>query len=112
MLLVSLTFPYVLSVCCIYHKPKRFDESSSEDNSSGSDSDSSCDHSHPHSHGRKKRRHSPSPDSNPAPNGENARSREGGESVVHELHSDPDESNMYEKVPRRKKGKGVIRNEA
>ncbi|KAL0953195.1 hypothetical protein HGRIS_004450 [Hohenbuehelia grisea] len=32
------------SVCCIYHKPKAFDESSDED-SSDSDSDSCCDHS-------------------------------------------------------------------
>ena len=35
-------------VCCIYHKPKRFDESSGED-SSDSDSDSNCGReSHPH----------------------------------------------------------------
>ncbi|KAK7682492.1 hypothetical protein QCA50_014292 [Cerrena zonata] len=97
-------------ICCIYHKPKRFDESSSSDNSS--DSDSSCDHSHPHSHGRKKRRHAAKPDSDSSPNNDATRSREGGGSVVHELHSDPDESNMYEKVPRQKKGKGVVRNEA
>ena len=43
------------TVCCIYHRPKRFDESSDEDSSdSGSESDSSCNHDHaPHSHPRR-----------------------------------------------------------
>ena len=40
----------LMTVCCIYHKPKAFDESSSE---SGSDSDSSCS-SHSHSHSPKR----------------------------------------------------------
>lgn len=114
-LFLFITFGYLLHflhlVCCIYHKPKRFDESSSSDNSSGSDSDSSCDHSHPHSHGRRKRRHVPKPDSDSNLNGESTRNGDAGESVVHELNSDPDEPNMYEKVPRKKKGKGVIRSE-
>ncbi|KAE9397683.1 hypothetical protein BT96DRAFT_883776 [Gymnopus androsaceus JB14] len=39
-------------ICCIYHKPKAFDESSDEDDSD-TESESSCDHnhaSHRHSH--------------------------------------------------------------
>jgi len=36
-------------ICCIYHKPKRFDESSDSDSSSSDDgSDSECDHEHHH----------------------------------------------------------------
>ncbi|TFK99356.1 phosphatase inhibitor-domain-containing protein [Pterulicium gracile] len=34
-------------ICCIYHKPKRFDESSDED-STDTDSDSDCGHAHHH----------------------------------------------------------------
>ncbi|CAL1717245.1 unnamed protein product [Somion occarium] len=92
-------------ICCVYHRPKRFDESSSSDESSGSDSDSSCDRA-PHSHEPRKRHRHPKPDTNANPDGGNTQSREGGESVVHELHSDSDEPNMYEKIPKRPKGKG------
>ena len=48
-----------LSVCCIYHKPRPFDESSSEESSDSSDEDgcgdgedSGCRHGHGHGHGR------------------------------------------------------------
>ena len=82
------------SVCCIYHKPKRFDESSDED-SSDSDSESDCGHGHEHrrthSHGR----------GGPGPTAERSH-REGG--VIHELESDP-EPNAYEVAPASKKGK-------
>ncbi|KAL4264643.1 Type 1 phosphatases regulator [Pleurotus pulmonarius] len=50
-------------ICCIYHKPRNFDESSSEEDSSDSGSDSDCDghgHSHPHSHRRDLDRAQPS----------------------------------------------------
>ena len=81
------------SVCCIYHKPKRFDESSDED-SSDSDSESSCDHGHEHhvhSHGRGRP-------------GEGAERTHGdGGAIVHELEEP--EPNAYEVAPGSKKGK-------
>ncbi|KAI0080935.1 hypothetical protein K474DRAFT_1657096, partial [Panus rudis PR-1116 ss-1] len=104
-----------LPVCCIYHRPKRFDESSSSDESSD-ESDSSCDgHDHSHASGsRRRHRHAHRPESpnnnGNADGGANLRSREGGETVVHEVESDSDERNAYERPPRRKKGKGVARN--
>lgn len=48
-------------VCCIYHKPRAFDESSGESSGSDSDSDSDgrsrkCDdHEHSHGHARSRR---------------------------------------------------------
>ncbi|KDQ52765.1 hypothetical protein JAAARDRAFT_61770 [Jaapia argillacea MUCL 33604] len=98
-------------ICCIYHKPRRFDESSSDESSSDSDSDSSCDrpHSHRnHNHDRPRRR--PSPDRDPG-RGDNAGSggmRDGGSgggAVVNELPEEP-EANAYERIPKgSKKGK-------
>lgn len=76
-------------VCCIYHKPKRFDESSDED-SSDSESDSDCGHEH---HARR-----------PGNSRDGAQwSRGGDDSVVHTL--DHDEPNAYEVGPGSKKGK-------
>ncbi|KAI0789958.1 phosphatase inhibitor-domain-containing protein [Abortiporus biennis] len=98
-------------ICCIYHKPKRFDESSSEESSSDSDSDSSCGgHDHQHNRRRVHRHHHRPHDSNS--NGDsgssNMRNRDGGDSTVHELDKEPDEPNVYEKVPKGKgKGKHV-----
>jgi protein phosphatase 1 regulatory subunit 11 len=63
-------------VCCIYHRPRPFDESSDEDSSSGSDSDSACENGD-HCHRRTRRPH------------------KGGE----------DEPNAYEKMPSPQKGK-------
>ncbi|CAE7079855.1 unnamed protein product [Rhizoctonia solani] len=51
-------------ICCIYHKPKRFDESSSE--SSGDESDSSCGSSDSRKHVHK--RPNKGGESNPGPN--------------------------------------------
>ncbi|KDN50716.1 hypothetical protein RSAG8_01214, partial [Rhizoctonia solani AG-8 WAC10335] len=51
-------------ICCIYHKPKRFDESSSE--SSGDESDSSCRSNDNHKHAHKRPDNSGDP--NPGPN--------------------------------------------
>lgn len=102
-------------VCCVYHKPRKFDESSSDD-SSDSDSDASCG-GHGHSHGgarraRPRRRpHHHHHNGDGAEGGEATRSREtGGKTVVHELPSDEEEVNRYEKGPgKSKKGKGTVR---
>ncbi|KAI0696941.1 phosphatase inhibitor-domain-containing protein [Cytidiella melzeri] len=89
-------------ICCIYHKPKRFDESSSEESSSDSDSDSDCEHNHPRRHNARE---------NPESRGEgsNTRSRDSA-GVVHELHDPANEVNRYERAPRRKGKKPVARN--
>jgi len=82
-------------ICCIYHKPKRFDESSDED-SSDSDSESDCSHGHDHSRAHAQRSA-----------GERVeRSRSGSEirEVVHKLE-DESEPNAYEVGPGSKKGK-------
>ncbi|KAJ3484490.1 hypothetical protein NLI96_g5609 [Meripilus lineatus] len=93
-------------VCCIYHKPRRFDESSSEE-SSDSDSDSSCGHDH-HTPNRRRARRNHEPSENGE--GGSTRSRDPGDSTVHELEDGSGERNMYERVPRGKpKGKGVAR---
>ncbi|OCH89686.1 hypothetical protein OBBRIDRAFT_778155 [Obba rivulosa] len=98
-------------ICCIYHKPRRFDESSSEE-SSDAESDSECDHAHspnhPHSHSHHRRRAGPS---HPDTHGDDTRTDNGQGGVVHELHDDSDDVNVYERVPGRKskKGKAVSR---
>lgn len=98
-------------VCCIYHKPKNFDESSDED-SSDSDSDSSADsgrarpssnsrHNHTHHN-----HHHPHREGGPS---EGQQTREGGGGVVHELKDPEDDRNAYEVMPGRpRKGKGRI----
>ncbi|KAJ7176603.1 phosphatase inhibitor-domain-containing protein [Mycena filopes] len=95
-------------ICCIYHKPKNFDESSDEDSSSDSDSDSSDDgrararrghgpdhhdhHHHPHTHPH------PHPDAGAA-------QRDPQTAAVTELE-EASQPNAYEMVPSGKKGKG------
>jgi len=76
-------------ICCIYHRPRRFDESSSSE--SESDSDSSCGHSHHHPHA------GPSSSSDRPQSERDAAAAE----VVRE-HERPadDEPNAYEKQPR------------
>ncbi|TFY61084.1 hypothetical protein EVG20_g7191 [Dentipellis fragilis] len=77
-------------ICCIYHKPKNFDESSDED-SSDSDSDSSCDGQQPHTHRRRRHRHGD------------------GDGPVNGLKHDEDERNAYETAPPPKpKEKGSV----
>ncbi|KAJ6620003.1 phosphatase inhibitor-domain-containing protein [Mycena sp. CBHHK59/15] len=92
-------------ICCIYHKPKNFDESSDED-SSDSDSDSDYDdgrarrsngQNHNHSH------HHPHPHPDPPAGG--AAQQPGGGGSVTELELRP-ELNAYELAPAGKKGKG------
>ncbi|KAI9000468.1 phosphatase inhibitor-domain-containing protein, partial [Trametes punicea] len=83
-------------ICCIYHKPRRFDESSSDESS---DSDSSCDdrkprrcHGHDHDHGEH---------ADGSANGMATRDGQGS-GVIHEVESDSDDANAYERMPRRK----------
>ncbi|KIP04280.1 hypothetical protein PHLGIDRAFT_129619 [Phlebiopsis gigantea 11061_1 CR5-6] len=94
-------------ICCIYHKPKRFDESSSEESSdSDSDSDSSCNHGHSHSHSR---RHANNPprDGSDSQSGQTASTRDGASSTaVHEMEDVEREPNAYERVPGKKQKKG------
>jgi protein phosphatase 1 regulatory subunit 11 len=93
------------TVCCIYHKPKDFDESSSEDDSSDEDSDSSLDdgrarprprsgsnHNHNHHH------------PHPHPDGAAAAQRN-PQTQIAQLE-EAAEPNAYEMVPSGKKGKG------
>ncbi|TFK83737.1 hypothetical protein K466DRAFT_471706, partial [Polyporus arcularius HHB13444] len=85
-------------ICCIYHRPKQFGESSSSDESSESDSDAHSDD------GRARRRCDHGHDHDGNDHGDNAtasRDPQGG-SVVHELDSDSDDVNAYERMPRRK----------
>jgi len=83
-------------VCCIYHKPRRFDESSEEE-SSGSDSDSDCQNSscprqrrtrHPEGDG-----HSDGRATRDAPN----------KGVIHEVEEAGSSGNAYERAPKTKR---------
>ena len=85
-------------VCCIYHKARKFGESSSEESSSDSDSDSECDHAH------RQHRHHRSANGN----GGAEKERNGEGAQVEELESD-DEPNAYERPPGWKRGKGKSR---
>ncbi|KAF8072254.1 phosphatase inhibitor-domain-containing protein [Lyophyllum atratum] len=89
-------------ICCIYHKPRKFDESSSEEDSD-SDSDSSCDnhrhrrrHPHPHPH--------PHPEGAAGPASPMRSDQPAPAGVVHQLEEESDR-NAYETVPSSKKGK-------
>ena len=82
-------------VCCIYHKARKFGESSSEESSSDSDSDSECDHTY--------HRHRHHPPANGDGGAEKERGGEGGQ--IEELESD-DEPNAYERQPGWKRNKG------
>ncbi|EIM91611.1 uncharacterized protein STEHIDRAFT_118634 [Stereum hirsutum FP-91666 SS1] len=97
-------------ICCIYHKPKKFDESSDEDSSdSESDSDSDSGRARPSQSHRGHHHHHPHrEDGGASGGGTGQRAREGGGGVVHQLeNSSSDERNAYEVMPGRpKKGKG------
>ncbi|KDQ06574.1 hypothetical protein BOTBODRAFT_39475 [Botryobasidium botryosum FD-172 SS1] len=79
-------------ICCIYHKPKRFDESSDE---SDTDSDSGCEHGHNHTHNHR----------NGNQQGAGAVAHREGESTVHEIQDQP-ARNAYEATPKNDRGKG------
>lgn len=88
-------------VCCIYHKPRRFDESSDESSDSDSSS-SSCPHEHDHP-GHSQNRPNPSPRGSSSSNLQQAQR---GRGVVHEPELlDDIEPNAYEQQPELKKGK-------
>jgi len=98
----SFHLTFFISVCCIYHKPRRFDESSGESSSdSDSDSSSSCPHEHPgYNHNRR-----PNP-SLRGPNSSNPQQAPRGPGVVNEPEIlDDTEPNAYEKQPELKKDK-------
>ncbi|KAI0289723.1 phosphatase inhibitor-domain-containing protein [Russula brevipes] len=81
-------------ICCIYHKPRRFDESSDEDSSgteSGSDGDAAAQPSRQYRHHRGHRHHV---------DGES----EGGRhrDAEHKGRRDGDEHNAYERMSPRK----------
>jgi len=95
-------------ICCIYHKPKEFDESSDEESSSDEDSDSIDDgrarRSQPHRHHHHHDQHP----SNPGAAGAGGDGmRRGGDrgGIVHELEESP-EPNAYESLPKKEKGRG------
>ncbi|KAG7092050.1 hypothetical protein E1B28_008431 [Marasmius oreades] len=79
-------------ICCIYHKPRAFDESSSEEDSD-SDSDSSC-AGHDHNHSRRL-----------SGSGEGLQNRVNGGTIVDYSDDSDDRSNAYESAPSSKKGK-------
>ncbi|KAJ7157644.1 phosphatase inhibitor-domain-containing protein [Mycena crocata] len=89
-------------ICCIYHKPKNFDESSDED-SSDSDSDSSYDERNRAR--RNHHHHHPHPHPDPPAGGAGAAQRDPQVSSVTQLE-EPSQPNAYEMVPAGKKGKG------
>ncbi|KAK6996531.1 phosphatase inhibitor-containing protein [Favolaschia claudopus] len=93
-------------ICCIYHKPKDFDESSSEDDSSSDeDSDSSLDDGR--ARPRRGSNHSHHPHPHPHPDGgAGAAQRDPQITGMAELE-EAAEPNAYEMVPSSgKKGKG------
>ncbi|KAG2076505.1 hypothetical protein BDR04DRAFT_1089629 [Suillus decipiens] len=81
-------------ICCIYHKPRRFDESSEEE-SSGSDSDSDCQHSNCQ---RQRRMHHLEGNSNGVAIGDTL-----NRGVIHEVEEAGSSSNAYERTPKAKK---------
>jgi len=97
-------------VCCIYHKPKNFDESSDEsssDESSGSDESGDDGAARPaRSHPRSSHSHRHQHSQPHEPRGESAATRDEGSGggVVHELQDDPG-PNAYESGHRKGKGK-------
>ncbi|KAL5504351.1 YPI1 [Sanghuangporus vaninii] len=111
-------------ICCIFHKQKRYDESSSSDSDSDSDDDSSDSGSdggakpggrlrngrrHPHSRPRSHDRNQNQNGVDGAGGGGGGQAtRDGGggtTTTVHELSDDDDEPNAYERQPGRKKKK-------
>jgi len=85
-------------ICCIYHKPRRFDESSSEEESSEEDEDSdSCQHNH-----RSRQRRANHHEGGGHDHGLVTRDAPNG-NVVHELEDAGSSSNAYERAPTSRK---------
>ena len=96
---------FFFSVCCIYHKARRFDESSSDESSSSSDSDSdSCSH-HDHDHSGHNHNHRLNL-SRRGSGSSNPQQAQRGRGIVHESGNlDDTQPNAYETQPESKKGK-------
>jgi len=100
-------------ICCIYHKPKSFDESSDEESSSDEDSDDSAgDRARPPRHARRHRHHDHDHDHGHEGRSDSSDSagpgptvRAGGEGGQTELEEKA-EPNAYERQPKYPKGKG------
>ncbi|KAL8293025.1 hypothetical protein RQP46_000719 [Phenoliferia psychrophenolica] len=101
-------------ICCIYHKPKAFDESSDDesDSSCGSNDSrngqarSSRPHSHPHHHAHDHGHdHGPSNSTGGAGGGQRS-AGEGGSSTEVQRPPTPPEPNAYDRQPKADKGKG------
>lgn len=94
-----MTWVVRTTVCCIYHKPRLFDESSSESDSDSA-SDSEPDEGERWRYGDRARRCRHAPHGHGC--GHNSVRREGQGGTVHELHSESDlDVNAYERAPKR-----------
>ncbi|KAJ6544980.1 phosphatase inhibitor-domain-containing protein [Mycena vulgaris] len=93
-------------ICCIYHKPKNFDESSDEDSSDSDSSDSSYDDVRSRARRNHERQHRPHPHPHPHPSGSAAAQRDPQSAAVTQLEDTVSQPNAYEIVPSGKKGKG------
>jgi protein phosphatase 1 regulatory subunit 11 len=94
----------LISVCCIYHKPRRFDESSSEEDSDDDESSSDDDGRARPSHLNRRHHHRHSHDHEHDGECGTARGSNGGPSIE-TLESDGDDCNAYERQPSSGKGK-------
>ncbi|KAG1781742.1 phosphatase inhibitor-domain-containing protein [Suillus placidus] len=84
-------------ICCIYHKPRRFDESSEEE-SSESDSDSDCQHSN-----CPRQRRTRHPEGDGHRDGLATRANAPNIGVIHEVEEAGSSSNAYERAPKNKR---------
>ncbi|KIJ31249.1 hypothetical protein M422DRAFT_234614 [Sphaerobolus stellatus SS14] len=96
-------------ICCIYHKPREFDESSSDESSSDdSGSEASDDGRARPPQNRRPRHHHHHHDHSHEPNDGGSMKYQDDEGGVYELEKE--EPNAYEKQPQSKKGKGRVQN--
>ncbi|GLB40738.1 putative protein phosphatase inhibitor [Lyophyllum shimeji] len=96
-------------ICCIYHKPRRFDESSSEESSSESESEDELHRfrgRHPRHHDRIHHHHHPHDREGDTPAPAQMRPDHAAQAPaeVHQVEEEP-ERNAYEIMPSAKKGK-------
>jgi len=90
-------------ICCIYRKPRAFDESSDESDSDGSDSDdpqhhdADCDNDHGHHHSHSRRN---------VPIERTGGGGDGVAAVAVVKSLGPGDKNAYEAAPQKGKGKG------
>ena len=107
--MADLNLSFSPIVCCIYHKPKAFDESSSEESGSDSDSDSDSGDDGRARPANRRRHHHHHHEDGDDHHSQAMRDGDGG-GVVHELESDDSDVNMYERQPKKpNKGKAPQR---